>query len=270
MDITSSLQNLYDQAVLYAPKLVMAILTIIIGFWIANRIGRVISSALDKRGSDETLKNFLNSLVSTLLKVVVLISAASRLGIETTSFVAILGAAGLAVGLALQGSLSNFAGGVLLLLFRPFKVGDLIEAQGYTGVVKSINILVTSLETPDSKMVTIPNGPLSNGSISNYTTRGHLRVDLVVGISYGADIQQARNTILEVMKNDPKVLQDPAPSVNVLELADSSVNLAVRPYATVADYWDVYFGIQEKAKVALDQVGIEIPFPQRVIHQAEA
>lgn len=268
MDITAALEKYVDAALEYAPKLVLAILTIIIGFWIANRITGFIAKSLDKRGSDETLKNFLKSLVGTLLKAVVIISAASRLGIETTSFVAILGAAGLAVGLALQGSLANFAGGVLLLLFRPFKVGDLIEAQGYIGVVKAINILVTTLETPDSKEVIIPNGPLSNGSIQNYTSTGRLRVDLVIGISYDADIQQARNTIMEVMKNDPKVLQDPAPSVNVLELADSSVNLAVRPYATVADYWDVYFGIQEKAKVALDQVGIEIPFPQRVVHQA--
>ncbi|MEO0469193.1 MAG: mechanosensitive ion channel domain-containing protein [Bacteroidota bacterium] len=248
--------------------LAKAVVVLIVGFWIVKRIVNLVGRGLQARDMEAGLQTFLKDLVSVLLKVLVIISAASMVGIETTSFVAILGAAGLAVGLALQGSLSNFAGGVMILLFKPFKIGDLIEGEGHTGVVKAINIFVTTMTTPDNKTVVIPNGALSNGSITNYSTLDLLRVDLVIGIGYGEDIGKARDVIMEVMMNDPKVLKDPAPSVNVLELADSSVNLAVRPYSTVANYWDVYFGTQEKAKIALDKAGIEIPFPQQVNHQA--
>jgi small conductance mechanosensitive channel len=207
-------------------------------------------------------------MVSVLLKVAVLLAAAETAGFNTTSLVVIFGAAGLAVGLALQGSLANFAGGVMILLFKPFKVGDLITAQGHTGNVKEINIFVTTLLTPDNKTVIIPNGPLSNGDITNFTTDGKIRVDLVIGIGYGEDIKQARETLLTAMRNTPKVLASPEPSVNVLELADNSVNLAVRPWADPADYWDVYFGVTEACKEALDNAGIDIPYPQRVIHNA--
>ncbi|MEM9986701.1 MAG: mechanosensitive ion channel domain-containing protein [Bacteroidota bacterium] len=254
----------------YVPKLLLAIAVLVIGNWIIKRVLKVVKKGLAAREMEAALKTFLGDLVRVMLYALLFISAAGMVGIETTSFVAILGAAGLAVGLALQGSLANFAGGVLILLFKPFRVGDLVEGQGYIGHVTAINIFVTTLKTPDHKQVIIPNGELANGSIVNYTSLGKLRVDLVIGISYDSNIQQARDVIMEVMKNDPKVLPDPAPSVTVLELADSSVNLAVRPHATTADYWDVYFGITEKAKVALDQAGIEIPFPQRVVHQAKA
>ncbi|MEM6800121.1 MAG: mechanosensitive ion channel domain-containing protein [Bacteroidota bacterium] len=252
----------------YGTQLVGAILVLIIGFWIAGRISKIIGNRMKKNVGDATAANFISDIISMLLKVLVVLTAASTMGIEMTSFAAIIAAMGLAVGLALQGSLANFAGGVMMAIFKPFEIGDLIEAQGHTGVVASLNMFVTTLTTPDSKTVIIANGALSNGDIVNYSKLDQLRVDLVIGISYDADIQQARNVIMEVMKNDPKVMDSPAPSVNVLELADSSVNLAVRPYATVANYWDVYFGIQEKAKVALDQAGIEIPYPQTVMHQA--
>jgi small conductance mechanosensitive channel len=252
----------------WGGKILLAVVALIIGFWIVGRITGLVRKGLASRKIEPSLQGFLSGLVNVLLKVAVFISVASMVGIETTSFVAILGAAGLAVGLALQGSLANFAGGVLILLFKPFKVGDLIEGQGHTGFVKDINIFVTTITTPDSKTVIIPNGPLANDSITNYSTLDSLRVDLVVGVGYGENLAQARKVIMEVMESDPKVLKNPAPSVNVLELGDSSVNLAVRPYATVADYWDVYFGITEKAKIALDEAGIEIPFPQRVMHQA--
>ena len=268
MEVQSYVEQAYGMILEYAPKILGAIVLLVVGLWIIGKVSKFIGKSIAKRGTDPTASKFLADLISVVLKIALLIAIASQLGIETTSFVAILGAAGLAVGLALQGSLGNFAGGVLLLIFRPFKVGDLIEAQGHIGVVDSINIFVTTLVSPDNKKVIIPNGPLSNGNITNYTDLGQLRVDLVVGIGYGEDIQQARNVIMEVMKNDPKVLDSPAPSVNVLELADSSVNLAVRPYATPADYWDVYFGITEKAKIALDKAGIEIPFPQQVNHTA--
>ncbi|MEZ4826882.1 MAG: mechanosensitive ion channel [Bacteroidia bacterium] len=246
--------------------ILLALITLIVGLWLISWITRIARRAMEARNMDQTLRSFFSDMIGVLLKAVLFISVAGILGIQTTSFVAILGAAGLAVGLALQGSLSNFAGGVLVLIFRPFKVGDLIEAQGYIGHVTALNIFVTTLKTPDSKTVILPNGPLSNGSITNFTTLNELRVDLTIGISYKSNIQTARGVIMEAMLNNPKVLQTPAPSVSVSELGDSSVVLAVRPYATVENYWDVYFGVLEDAKAALDKAGIEIPFPQRVVH----
>lgn len=250
----------------YAPKIALAVIVAVIGNWLIKRINRALTRNVQRRAQDETLAKFLTDLINVVLRAILIISVIEILGVKTTSFVAILGAAGLAVGFALQGSLANFAGGVLLLLFKPFKVGDLIEADGNTGHVQAINIFVTTILTPENKMVIMPNGPLAGGTITNLTEKGNLRVDLVIGIGYDADIKQARKILMEVMLNDPNVLKEPAPSVNVLELADSSVNLAVRPYATVDRYWDVYFGVQEAAKEALDQAGIEIPFPQRVVH----
>tara|TARA_R110002049_G_C9097619_1_gene556757 strand:+ start:99 stop:689 length:591 start_codon:yes stop_codon:yes gene_type:complete len=185
-------------------------------------------------------------------------------GIETTSFAAILAAAGLAIGLALQGSLGNFAGGVLLMIFKPIKIGDLIEAQGELGVVKEIEIFTTKLLTPTNKEVIIPNGALSNGNIVNYSTEGKLRVDLTFGVGYDSDIKQTKDVLMTVLTSNAKILNDPAPTVNVSELADSSVNFAVRPWCTVADYWDVYFETHENVKNALDAAGIEIPYPHAV------
>jgi len=190
-------------------------------------------------------------------------------GVATTSFVAVLGAAGLAIGLALQGSLANFAGGVLIMLFKPFKIGDVVNAQGHTGSIEDVSIFVTRMVTPQNRLVIIPNGPLANGNIVNLTAKDFIRVDLTIGIGYGEDIKAARDVLMKVMNSHPKVLKDPAPSVNVKELADSSVNLLLLPYAKTADYWDITFDIQEQSKVALDKAGIEIPFPQRVIHKAE-
>jgi small conductance mechanosensitive channel len=263
------LTKYWSQIESLAFPLLKALLILIIGFWLAGWLSRMVRKALDKREMSKELQSFLGSLVSVALKIAVLLAAAETAGLETTSLAVILGSAGLAIGLALQGSLANFAGGVMILLFKPFKTGDLIEAQGHLGHVKAINIFVTTLITPDNKTVILPNGPLSNGDITNYTTDGKLRVDLVVGIGYSEDIKKAREAIMQVMLNHPKVLKEPAPSVNVLELGDSSVNLAVRPFATPEDYWDVYFGVTEASKEALDAAGIEIPFPQRVIHQAE-
>ena len=248
----------------------LALVTLVVGLWIIKWATKLIRKGLKAREFDKTLQSFLADLVNALLKIILFISIVNILGIPTTSFVAILGAAGLAVGFALQGSLSNFAGGVLLLIFRPFKVGDFIEAQGFVGFVRALNIMVTTIESPDSKTVIIPNGPLANGPITNLTTRGYVRVDLVVGIGYGENIKLARKVLMEVMEADDRILKDPAPSVNVLELADSSVNLAVRPYCSVDDYWGVYFSVYEKAKEGLDAAGIEIPFPQRVVTHINA
>jgi small conductance mechanosensitive channel len=250
----------------YAPKLVLALVVLVIGLWIINRMIDILGNLLDRRHIDKSLQPFLKSLLGIGLKVMLLISVASMIGIETTSFVAVIGAAGLAVGLALQGTLANFAGGVLILIFKPFKVGDLIEAQGHLGTVEEIQIFVTIISTPESKTVIIPNGAISNGNITNYTTKGIIRVDLVMGISYESNIKQAREVLVKVMQEHPKVLKDPAPFVGVVELGDSSVNLAVRPHCHPSDYWEVYFDIYEAGKEALDAANITIPFPQLDVH----
>ena len=250
----------------YAPKLILALVVLVIGLWIINRIIDILGNLLDRRHIDKSLQPFLKSLLGIGLKVMLLISVASMIGIETTSFVAVIGAAGLAVGLALQGTLANFAGGVLILIFKPFKVGDLIEAQGHLGTVEEIQIFVTIISTPESKTVIIPNGAISNGNITNYTTKGIIRVDLVMGISYESNIKQAREVLVKVMQEHPKVMKDPAPFVGVVELADSSVNLAVRPHCSPSDYWEVYFDIYEAGKEALDAANITIPFPQVDVH----
>ena len=248
----------------FALKVVLAVVILIIGLWLAKKIVKISQKLMGKRGIDETLQKFLGDLIGWILKILVFITAISQVGVETTSFVAIIGAAGLAVGLALQGSLANFAGGALIMIFKPFKVGDLIEAQGEIGVVKEIQIFVTKMISPGNKLVIVPNGTLSNGNIKNYTELGLLRVDLTFGVSYDADIKKTKEVLMEVLTSNKKVLLDPAPSVNVSELADSSVNFAVRPWATPADYWDVYFATIEATKYALDKAGIEIPYPHQV------
>ncbi len=244
----------------------MAIVTLLVGLWLITRLTNLTKKLMHKKGTDSSLISFISSMINIGLKTLLIISVADKVGIETTSFVAILGAAGLAVGLALQGTLSNFAGGVLVLLFKPYKVGHLIEAQGHTGWVKEIQIFVTILATPDNKTVIIPNGAISNGNITNYSTMGKIRVDLIMGISYDSDIRKAKTVLLDVMNKHEKVLKDPAPFVGVESLGDSSVNLAVRPHCTPEDYWDVYFDIYEQGKIALDENKITIPFPQMDVH----
>jgi small conductance mechanosensitive channel len=248
----------------YAFKVIAAILILIIGGWLIKKVVKISQNLMDKKGIDITLQKFLGDLISWTLKILVFITAISQVGVETTSFIAIIGAAGLAVGLALQGSLANFAGGALIIIFKPFKVGDLIEAQGEIGVVKEIQIFVTKIISPGNKLVMIPNGTLSNGNIKNYTELGLLRVDLTFGVSYDADIKKTKEVLMKVLTDNKKVLKDPAPSVNVSELADSSVNFTVRPWTIPADYWDVYFSTVEATKNALDAAGIEIPYPHQV------
>lgn len=264
------MQKLSDQAMAmvmeYGPKLLLAILTLVIGLWIIKHFVKLADKGMQKSKTDETLSPFIKSLISTVLKVLLLLSVATMVGIETTSFIAIFSAATLAIGLALQGSLSNFAGGVLLLVFKPYKIGDLIEAQGHLGVVKHIQIFNTILLNPQNKTIIVPNGAVAGNSVINYSEEGILRVDLSAGISYDSDIRTAKNVLMKVLESNPKVLKDPAPFVGVSELGDSSVNFAVRPWATVADYWAVYFEINEEVKYALDNAGISIPFPQVDVH----
>lgn len=264
-----SAQRLLDKgaelAMSYGPKLVLAIITLFVGLWLINRVVNAAEKHFTSR-AEATLGQFIKSVSSVLLKAVLLIAVASMIGIETTSFIAVLGAAGLAVGLALQGSLSNFAGGVLILLFKPFKVGDLIEAQGFIATVKEIQIFNTILKTGDNRIVIIPNGSLSNGSLVNINHEPQRRVDFVFGIGYDDDIDKAKSTLEAIAKGDSRVLQDPAPVIVLSELADSSVNFTVRLWVNTADYWGVYFDTHEAVKKSFDAQGISIPFPQQDVH----
>jgi len=259
-----------DFVVEYGPKVLGAILIYIIGSWVIKKLVKIVRKGMTAQEYDKSLQRFLLSLVKWALTIFLIITVISTLGVETTSFAALIAAAGLAIGLALQGSLSNFAGGVLIIIFKPYKIGDLIEAQGVLGAVKEIEIFTTKLVTPDNKLAIVPNGAMANGNIINYTEEGKMRVDTTVGIGYDEDIKKAKEVLMEVLTSNPKVLQDPAPSVNVSELADSSVNFAVRPFCRPEDYWDVYFATMEGCKLALDKAGIEIPYPHSVeIHKGE-
>jgi small conductance mechanosensitive channel len=249
----------------YAPKIVTAFVLLIVGLFLIKFIINSAKKIMNKGGVDVTLQTFLSNLTGWVLKILLFVVVISKLGIETTSFAAIIAAAGLAVGLALQGSLANFAGGVLIMIFKPFKIGDLIEAQGEIGVVKEIEIFTTKLIGLSNKEIIIPNGVLSNGTILNYTTEGTRRVDLVISVSYDADIKKTKEVLLNVLTAHPKVIKAPAPAIAVSELAESSVNFAVRPWCNSADYWDVYFDITEQSKLALDKAGIEIPYPH-IVH----
>ncbi|MFT5618866.1 MAG: small conductance mechanosensitive channel [Arenicella sp.] len=250
----------------YAPKFILAIIILLVGLKIIGAVTNFARKTMSKRNVDSTLAPFLTSLIGWVLKAMLLISVAERIGIETTSFIAVLGAASLAIGFALQGTLANFASGVLILIFRPYKIGDLVEVSDTLGVVEEIQIFTTILASLENKKVIIGNSAITSGKITNYTANGSIRVDLTIGISYGADIKKAKNVLLEIMNKHDKILKDPAPFVGVAELADSSVNLAVRPYCDPAHYWDVYFDIYEQGKIALDDNNIEIPFPQMDVH----
>lgn len=255
-----------EMVMVYAPKVVLAIVTLLIGLWIIKVIVRSLVKILEKQNVDVSLHKFLGNLVGVLLKVMLVISVVTILGISTTSFVAIIGAAGLAVGLALQGGLANFAGGVLILIFKPFKVGDVLEAQGYTGKVHEIQVFNTILKTPDNKTIIIPNGGLSNGSMVNYSTEPTRRVDMTFGIGYSDDIAKAKSVLQKLIDSDSRILKDPAPMIVVSELADSSVNFAVRTWCNAADYWGIFFDMQEKVKLEFDKENISIPYPQTDVH----
>ncbi len=250
----------------WGPKLVLAIVILVVGLIIIRSFSKFLRKIMTKRDIDPTLIPFLVSLISTVLKVMLVISVVDIVGIKTTSFIAVLGAAGLAVGLALQGSLSNFAGGVLLMILKPYKVGDYIQAQGEAGTVKTVQIFNTVLNTPDNRRVIIPNGAISNGTITNFSVEETRRMDLVFGIGYDDDLEKAKNVLREMADGDERLLTDPAPFIGVKELADSSVNLVVRIWCKKEDYWDVHFDWQNKVKQRFDKENISIPFPQRTVH----
>lgn len=258
------LEKLKDLLIEFTPTIITALAILIIGLFIINLIVKASRKVMEKRGVDVTLQKFLGNLVGWILKILLIVTVIAKLGIATTSFAAIIAAAGLAVGLALQGSLANFAGGVLIMIFKPFKIGDLVEAQGEIGVIKEIEIFTTKLTGLSNKEIIIPNGTLSNGNIINYSTEGTRRVDLTFGVDYAADIKQTKEVLMRVITSHPKVLKDPAPAVTVSELADSSVNFAVRPWCKTEDYWTVFFDVTENTKIALDKAGIDIPYPHQV------
>jgi small conductance mechanosensitive channel len=265
-NLQTYVQKLIDLAVEYGPKLLLAIVVLIVGLWIIRLVLKGANRTMEKSNIEISLRKFLSSLFGIILKALLLISVASMIGIATTSFVAILGAAGLAVGLALQGGLANFAGGVLILIFKPFKVGDFIDAQGYMGTVHEISIFTTILKTPDNKTVIIPNGSLSNGSMVNFSTEPRRRVDMTFGIGYSDSIEKAKKVLAKLVDSDERILKEPGPQIVVSELGDSSVNFTVRVWCEAADYWGIYFDTQEKVKLTFDAEDISIPFPQRDVH----
>jgi small conductance mechanosensitive channel len=258
--------DLWALILTYGGKLLLALLTLVIGLWLIKRLTKMLEKFFALRSYEETLQKFLIHLISGTLKVLLLISVISMLGIQMTSFIALLGAIGLAFGMALSGTLQNFAGGVLLLILKPFKVGDFIEAQGYSGTVDEIQIFHTILLTPDKKTIIIPNGPLSNGAATNYSASPQRRVDWTFGIGYSDDIEKARQIITDLLTKDERVLKDPAIFTGVVSLGDSSVNIATRAWVNAADYWDLFFAMNEQVKKAFDKEGISIPFPQTDVH----
>jgi len=258
--------KIIDLTMEYAPKMLLATITLFVGLWIIKVITKTLARIMEKRNFDKALKPFFIDIIAIFLKVLLVISVAGMLGIEMTSFIAILGAAGLAIGMALSGTLQNFAGGIIILLFKPFRIDDCIEAQSYIGIVKEIQLFNTILLTFDNKTVIIPNGVLSTQSLINYSTQLTRRVDMTFGIGYNDDIDQAREILNTLLSNHPKVLKDPVHFIAVSELADSSVNFVVRAWVNSADYWDVFFFMQEAVKKEFDKKNIGIPFPQRDVH----
>lgn len=259
-----------DTVIGFILNTVLALAILIIGRFIARHVSTRVGSAVEKSNDDVTLGKFVASLTYVALMAFIIIAAMGQLGIETASLVAILAAAGLAIGLALQGSLANFASGVMLIIFRPLKVGDFVEAGGATGTVREIGIFTSILSSPDNKKIYVPNANLTGANIINYSAFGTRRIDLVAGVSYGDSLDLVKATLEQILAEDDRILTDPAPTIAVLELADSSVNFAVRPWVKEEDYWDVRFDTQEKIKQRFDEKGISIPFPQQDVHLINA
>ena len=263
---SSFLEGLLIQFYNFLPGLIGAVFILIVGWKLITFFNKRVQKSLSKSDYDVALQSFLGSVIGITLKIALLISVASMVGVKTTSFLAILGSAGLAVGLALQGSLSNFAGGVMLLIFKPFKVGDYIEAHGHQGTVKGLSIFHTTMNTVDNKRIVLPNGPLANTPIINFSTEEIRRVDFLFGIGYSDDVVTAKNYLYELIREDQRVIQDPAPLVAVHQFGDNSVNLTVRAWTKAPDYWGFYWDTMEKVKLGFDEQGFSIPFPQRDVH----
>ncbi|NOY68445.1 MAG: mechanosensitive ion channel [Deltaproteobacteria bacterium] len=266
MNIDNIIQKVWELVTFYGIKVIAAIVILIVGRWIAMGFRKLLERMMKSSKLEPTIISFIGNLSYIALLIFFIIAALNQLGIQTASFIAVIGAAGLAIGLALQGSLANFASGFLMIIFRPFKVGDYIEGAGVAGVVEEIQIFTTTMTTPDNKTVIIPNAKLTEGNLINWSTKGTRRVDLVFGIGYGDDIDKAKKIMSEILSADERILKSPAPQIAVSELADSSVNFVVRPWVKSGDYWNVYFDLVEKVKKTFDKEGVSIPFPQRDIH----
>lgn len=260
------LTNNSDLLIQYGVNIISAVIILFIGNIIVKAVANSVAKVLESKQMDKAVVQFIHGLVRYLLFVIVLIAALGRLGVQTASVVAVIGAAGLAIGLALQGSLSNFAAGVLIVAFRPFKSGDYVEIGGVAGSVEAIQIFQTVLKTPDNKMVVVPNSGVIGGAITNYSRHATRRVDLTIGVSYKSDLKKTKQVIRETLEKDARILKDPDMTIGVLALADSSVNFVVRPWCKTEDYWGVYFDSMQAIKEALDANGIEIPFPQMDVH----
>lgn len=264
--LTETITHFSEKIIELLPSLVAALVTLILGLWLANFLSKRLRYVLEKRNVEPTIRGFAHSIVSAILKILVFVIVITQLGVETTSLAALIGAAGLAVGLSLQGSLSNFAGGVLILLLKPFKVGDFIEGQGSSGTVKEISIFYTILITPNNQRIVIPNGQLSNNQITNFSSEDTRRNNMIIGISYNSNIGVARKTLLNIVENHEHILKEPAPVVFVNELADSSVDLSLRFWTKNENYWPTHFYVMEQSKLQLEAAGCSIPFPQRDVH----
>jgi small conductance mechanosensitive channel len=269
MDFSNILPRLQELLAFYGLKIVAAIVIFIVGRWIAKALKNVVKRMMAKGNVDEILISFVGNLTYIALLAFVIIAALNQLGIQTTSFIAIIGAAGLAIGLALQGSLANFAAGVLMIIFRPFQVGEYIEGAGVAGSVEKVQIFTTQLKTPDNKTIIIPNAKIMGDNITNYSAKDTRRVDMVIGVGYGDDLKKVREILEDILAKDDRILEDPAPTIGVLELGDNSVNFAVRPWVKRDDYWGTYFDVTETVKRRFDEKGISIPYPQRDVHLYE-
>ncbi|MEO0510476.1 MAG: mechanosensitive ion channel domain-containing protein [Verrucomicrobiota bacterium] len=259
-------EKIVDYIVSYGMNVLAAILILVIGLWLAKKLKSIFITILEKKGTESTLVGFFSGLLYGALVVFIVIAAISKLGIQTTSFVAVIGAAGLAVGLALQGSLSNFASGVLLIIFKPFKAGDFIKAGGEAGIVVEVGILTTELKTPDNVKIILPNSAVMGGSITNVSAHPTRRVDMTVGVGYGDDLNKAKQIMEDIIAADERILKDPEPQIAVANLGDSSVDFVVRPWVNAADFWAVKFDFTKAVKEKFDAEGVSIPFPQRDIH----
>jgi small conductance mechanosensitive channel len=262
-EITLRIRELFT---VFGVRVIAAVVILILGWWVAKIVRNSMRKVMTKRDVDPMLVSFVGHLAYALLMIFVILAALGKLGVQTTSFVAVVGAAGLAIGLALQGALANFAAGVLMLIFRPFKVGDYIEGGGTAGVVEEIQIFTTKLKTPDNKLIIVPNAKMTGDNITNYSAKEIRRVDLVFGVGYGDDIDKVKTVIEDVLSKEDRILKDPPITIGLVELGDSSVNFAVRPWVKTEDYWGVYFDVNEAMKKRFDAEGISIPFPQRDVH----
>jgi small conductance mechanosensitive channel len=269
MDVNTILPKLQEVVTLYGLRIIAAVAIFIVGRWVARGLKRLAVRALTKGNVDETLVSFLGHFTYVTLLAFVIIAAINQLGVQTTSFIAILGAAGLAVGLALQGSLANFAAGVLMIIFRPFRVGDYVEGGGTAGIVEEIQIFTTKLRTPDNKSIIVPNAKITGDNIVNYSVKDSRRMDMIVGVSYDDDYDQVKAVLEDILDKDGRILEDPAPKIGILEFGDNSVNFVFRPWVKTAEYWDVYFDLTEAIKKRFDEEGISIPYPQRDVHLFE-